>query len=146
METKVIETRIVEDGYAIRRRRECPSCARRFTTFERIDEIYPYIVKRDGRREPYSREKIMNGLKKAFHKRPVSADVIERIADEVEKYVIGLGEKEVPSKVIGEKIMELIKEVDEVAYVRFASVYREFRDADDFIKELEDLKREKGGR
>ncbi|MGB9668200.1 MAG: transcriptional regulator NrdR [Thermosulfidibacteraceae bacterium] len=145
-ETRVIDTRIIEDGYSIKRRRECPTCGRRFTTFERIEERYPYVIKRDGRREPYSREKVMGGLRKAFHKRAISAGEIERIADEVEKYILSTGRREIPSKLIGEKIMELLKITDEVAYVRFASVYREFKDTDDFIKELEDLKRRKGDR
>ncbi len=138
-ETRVVETRSGKDGFSIRRRRECVVCGRRFTTFERIDETMPMVVKKDGRREPYSREKLLTGIRKAFEKRPVSVEKQEEIADEVERYLLNLGEKEVPSRIIGEKVMELIKQVDEVAYVRFASVYRQFKDISDFWEELKKL-------
>lgn len=143
LETRVIETRTTGEGLVIRRRRECPLCQKRFTTFERIEEVFPLVVKRDGRREAYSREKVLEGLRKALHKRPVSADVVEEMVEKIERYILSLGLSEVPSIVIGEKIMELLKETDEVAYVRFASVYRRFKDADDFLKEVEDLKRKR---
>ncbi len=137
--TRVVETRTGKDGFSIRRRRECLSCGRRFTTFEKIDETMPMVVKKDGRREPYNREKLLTGIRKAFEKRPVSVERQEEIVDEVERYLLNLGEKEVPSRVIGEKVMELIREVDEVAYVRFASVYRQFKDISDFWEELKKL-------
>ncbi len=138
-DTRVVETRTGRDGFSIRRRRECIACGRRFTTFERIDETMPMVVKKDGRREPYDREKLLRGIRKAFEKRPVSVERQEEIADEVERFLLNLGEREVPTSVIGEKVMELIKAVDEVAYVRFASVYRQFKDISDFWEELKKL-------
>ncbi|BAT71337.1 transcriptional repressor NrdR [Thermosulfidibacter takaii ABI70S6] len=145
-ETRVVETRAGKDGFSIRRRRECMACGRRFTTFERVDETMPMVIKKDGRREPYNREKILSGIRKAFEKRPVSVEKQEAIVDEVERFLLNLGEKEVPSKVIGEKVMELIKSVDEVAYVRFASVYRQFKDISDFWEELKKLVRDENHR
>ena len=144
-DTKVVETRTGRDGFSIRRRRECMACGRRFTTFERIDDTMPMVVKKDGRREPYNRDKLLAGIRKAFEKRPVSVERQEGIVDEVERYLLNLGEKEVPTRLIGEKVMELIKEVDEVAYVRFASVYRQFRDISDFWEVLKKLVKEQNG-
>jgi len=137
--TKVMETRVSKDGLSIRRRRECVGCGKRFTTLETVELSLPMVVKKDGRREPFNREKILKGLQKAFEKRPVSIEQQEQIVSEVEKFLLSLGEREVSSKVIGEKVIELIKEVDEVAYVRFASVYRQFKDLSDFLEELKGL-------
>ena len=139
LEDKVLDSRMTKDGMVIRRRRECLQCGYRFTTYERAEETMPLVVKKDGRREPYSREKILVGIRKAFEKRPVSARQQEELVDEVERYLLSLGEQEVPSRLIGEKVMELIKGVDQVAYVRFASVYRRFRDLSDFVEELKAL-------
>ncbi len=138
-ESRVLDSRTIKEGTVIRRRRECLECGHRFTTYERAEETIPLVVKKDGRREPYSREKILVGIRKAFEKRPVSAQEQEELVDEVERYLLSLGEKEVSSRLIGERVMELIKKVDQVAYVRFASVYRRFRDLSDFIEELRTL-------
>ncbi len=138
-ENKVIDSRLCRDGHEIRRRRECLFCKRRFTTYERIEEIPLMIIKKDGRREPLSREKLATGLQKACEKRDISINTIETIIDEVERELRESGRKEIPSKVIGEKLMLRLHELDDIAYVRFASVYREFKDVDDFISELESL-------
>ncbi|HHT04728.1 MAG TPA: transcriptional repressor NrdR [Hydrogenispora sp.] len=139
LESKVVDSRSSEEGLAIRRRRECLACERRFTTYERIEEEPLIIIKKDGRREPFKREKIINGLRKACEKRPLSFETFEKIADEVEQAIRKRNETETPSTVIGELIMERLKEIDEVAYVRFASVYRQFKDLDIFMRELEHL-------
>jgi transcriptional repressor NrdR len=135
-EDKVVDSREAQEGRATRRRRECLACGRRFTTYERIDEILPQIVKKDGRREPYDRDKIVKGLEIACQKRPVSREQIEAIVAGVERHLQELGEREVRASVIGEAAMARLKELDPVAYVRFASVYREFRDVKDFVSEL----------
>jgi len=139
LEDRVLDSRMTKDGLVIRRRRECLRCGHRFTTYERAEETMPLVVKKDGRREPYSRDKVLVGIRKAFEKRPVSALQQEELVDDLERYLLSLGEQEVPSRLIGEKLMELIKGVDQVAYVRFASVYRRFRDLTDFIEELRTL-------
>lgn len=139
IEDRVLDSRLVKDGRAIRRRRECLKCGHRFTTYEWVEETMPLVVKKDGRREPYSREKILAGVRKAFEKRPVSVQEQEELVDEVERFLLSTGEKEVSSQRIGEKVMELIKGLDQVAYVRFASVYRQFKDLSDFIEELKAL-------
>ena len=138
-ESKVVDSRSSGEGLAIRRRRECLACERRFTTFERIEEEPLMIIKKDGRREPFNREKIVNGLRKACEKRPLSFETVERIANIVEQEIRKRNENEIPSSVVGELIMEKLKETDEVAYVRFASVYRQFKDLDIFMRELETL-------
>lgn len=138
-ENKVIDSRLCRDGHEIRRRRECLSCKRRFTTYERIEEIPLMIIKKDGRREIFSREKIGSGLKKACEKRNISINTLEAIIDDVERELRESGQKEIPSKMIGEKLMTRLHELDDIAYVRFASVYREFKDVNDFISELESL-------
>ncbi|HHT49027.1 MAG TPA: transcriptional repressor NrdR [Firmicutes bacterium] len=138
-DSKVVDSRSSEEGVAIRRRRECLACERRFTTYERIEEEPLIIIKKDGRREPFNREKILNGLRKACEKRPLSVEALEKITDEVEQAVRKRNENETPSTVIGELIMERLKEIDEVAYVRFASVYRQFKDLDIFMRELQNL-------
>lgn len=135
----MIDSRLSRDGDVTRRRRECSRCERRFTTYERVEEILPLIVKKDGRRETYDRLKVIAGLKKACEKRPISITTIEEAADRIERFLQNLGDKEVPSAVIGEEVMRQLYELDKVAYVRFASVYRSFQDLDAFMQELKDL-------
>ncbi len=127
----------------IRRRRECERCTRRFTTYERVEEMMPLVVKKDGRREAYDRVKIINGLKRACEKRPVSINTIEAIADRIERTIQERGEKEINSSVIGEALMRELHDTDPVAYVRFASVYRSFKDIGEFMVELEELIKER---
>jgi len=138
-ENRVIDSRISKDGGAIRRRRECLGCSRRFTTYEVVEDVMPMVVKKDGRREPYDRMKIKSGLIKACEKRPISMDVIEGIVDRVERACQDTQGKEVSASFIGERVMAALQELDGVAYVRFASVYRQFRDVNDFLDELKDL-------
>ncbi|MBI3312415.1 MAG: transcriptional repressor NrdR [Candidatus Omnitrophica bacterium] len=138
-EEKVIDSREAPDGASIRRRRECESCKRRFTTYERPEESPLLVVKRDGRREPFDRKKILSGVLKACEKRPVSAEQMEQLVDEVERELRQEFEKEVPFTQVGERLMRRLHELDEVAYVRFASVYRSFKDINQFMKELRDL-------
>jgi transcriptional repressor NrdR len=142
---KVVDSREGRDGDSTRRRRECLQCGRRFTTYERIDEIMPLVVKKDGRREQYDRAKVLAGLHKACEKRAVSADTIEEIANNVERRVQESGAREVPSSVVGEAVMASLKDLDDVAYVRFASVYKSFRDIDEFMSELEAIVKERRG-
>ncbi|HSP80771.1 MAG TPA: transcriptional regulator NrdR [Myxococcaceae bacterium] len=138
-ENKVIDSRESHEGSVVRRRRECLQCKRRFTTYERVEEIFPLIVKKDGRRETFDREKVLSGLKRACEKRPVSANQLEETVVSIERMLQGTGEKEVPSSSIGEEVMRRLQTLDEVAYVRFASVYRSFRDISEFMEELKDL-------
>jgi len=145
LEDRVVDSREAGDGQATRRRRECLGCSRRFTTYERIEEILPAVVKKDGRREPFDRKKILEGLVRACQKRPVSSAQIEALIAAVERQVQELGEKEVPSRVVGEAVMARLRELDPVAFVRFASVYRAFEDVGDFMSELEGLAGRKGG-
>ncbi len=135
-ENKVLESRVGGDGDVVRRRRECEACARRFTTYERIEEILPTVVKKSGLREVYDRNKLVHGLRIACNKRPVSTDQIEAIADSVERDLQESGRKEVNSSELGESVMQKLRELDEVAYVRFASVYKSFRDIGEFMMEL----------
>ncbi len=137
---KVVDSREIKNGTEIRRRRECLVCGRRFTTYERIELIPVMVVKKDGSREAFSREKIIKGLLKACEKRPVSMDSLEEIADEIENFAEKERKGEITAKEIGEIIMERLKALDKVAYVRFASVYKEFRDLDEFYREIEVLK------
>lgn len=139
LDNKVIDSRLSKDGRTIRRRRECLKCERRFTTYERLDELLPMVVKKDGRREPFNREKIIEGIKKSCQKRPVSMTRIEEFVDSLEIYLQELGKKEIDSKEIGERVIQSLKDWDEVAYVRFASVYRQFKDINEFMSELEDI-------
>ncbi len=143
IETKVIDSRLSKEGESIRRRRECVSCQARFTTHERIEELYPVVIKKDGRREDFDREKIRRGLDKAFEKRPVSVEDKEALVGRVIRSIQNRGEKEVSSSAIGQKIMEELRSMDEVAYVRFASVYRSFRDVSEFMDELSNLLKER---
>jgi len=138
-EDKVIDSRIAKDQSAIRRRRECLSCNKRFTTFERVEINLPLVIKRDLSRAPYDRHKVENGIRKACEKRPVSQEQIEELVNELEQVLRENGEKEVPVAFIGEHIMASLKELDEVAYIRFASVYRQFKDISEFMQELQDL-------
>ncbi len=141
-ENKVIDSRVSKEGDIIRRRRECDKCGERFTTHERIEEILPLIIKKDLRREEFDRDKIRKGLDKAFEKRQVSVAQKEEIIDRVTKRLRDMGEKEVKSAVIGQAIMDELKNIDQVAYVRFASVYRSFRDVNEFMEELNRLLQE----
>ncbi|MBI3813695.1 MAG: transcriptional repressor NrdR [Nitrospinae bacterium] len=143
MENKVVDSRLSKEGDMIRRRRECLGCSTRFTTYERIEEILPLVIKKDGRREPFDRQKILVGIQKACEKRPIGVEEQENLVDKVIKVVQDGGEKEIPSQLIGEGLMKELHDLDEVAYVRFASVYRSFKDINEFMSELKDMLREK---
>ena len=138
-DTKVLDSRPTEDGQAIRRRRECLDCHRRFTSYERVEEIPIWVVKKDGRREAFDRAKILRGLLTACEKRPISLKALEEAVDHVERSVRDMAQGEVETRVIGELVMQQLRELDEVAYVRFASVYRQFTDIEGFRQELERL-------
>lgn len=138
-DTRVVDSRPAEDGASIRRRRSCDSCGKRFTTYEKVETIPLIIIKKDNAREQYNRMKIENGVIRACYKRPVSADAIEQMVDKIETMVFSLEEKEIESSVIGEMVMDGLKDLDEVAYVRFASVYREFKDVNTFMDELKKI-------
>lgn len=139
IDDKVIDSRMSKEGDVIRRRRECVKCERRFTSYERVEDILPVVVKKDGRREPFDRHKIMTGLQKACEKRPVPYTTLEEVVENIEKEVLALGAKEIKSSYVGEKVMEHLKTLDKIAYVRFASVYREFKDINDFMEEVKVL-------
>src|SRR5207302_6954138 len=134
---------MAKEGEVIRRRRECLGCKRRYTTYERVEESLPVVVKKDGRRESFDRAKILAGLKKACEKRPISIATIEAVADRIEKRVQEMGETEIQSRTVGEEVMRELHQLDQIAYVRFASVYREFKDIDQFMDELKALGRER---
>lgn len=138
-EDKVIDSRSSKDGDVIRRRRECLKCEDRFTSYERIEEIMPLVIKKDGRRESFDRQKILQGLEKACEKRPIGVETREELVIKIEKKLKELGEKEVPCSWIGGEVMAGLKGIDEVAYVRFASVYRQFKDIKEFMEELKGL-------
>ncbi len=138
-EDKVVDSRTTTDGSAIRRRRECLSCEKRFTTYEHVEEQPLMVIKKDGRREPFDRSKLITGLVKACEKRPVSMEQIEHLVDEIERDLSRRFEREAPSTEIGERVMRRLHDIDPVAYVRFASVYREFKDAEQFMRELNEL-------
>ncbi|MBE0427702.1 MAG: transcriptional repressor NrdR [Nitrospirae bacterium] len=139
LEDKVIDSRTSREGSAIRRRRECLKCNKRFTSYERVEDIIPMVVKKDGRREPFERLKILTGLKKACEKRPIGIETLEGITDAIEKKLIGLSVKEIQSTWIGEEVMSSLRELDKVAYVRFASVYRQFKDINELMNEVKTL-------
>jgi transcriptional repressor NrdR len=145
LENKVIDSRLSNQGAVIRRRRECLGCQRRFTTYERVEEILPMVVKKDGRREGYARAKVLEGLKLACQKRPVSSEQLDEVVDRIERRLQETGDKEVPASVIGEAVMKELSKLDEVAYVRFASVYRSFKDLGEFMSELKELIHERKG-
>ncbi len=138
-DTRVLDSRDSNEGAVIRRRRECEACKRRFTTYERVDELNPLVIKKDGRREAFDRDKLLMGLKKACEKRPVSVEQLEEIITSIERTLQESGEKEIPSTMIGEAVMQKLPALDEVAYVRFASVYRSFRDIAEFMDELKEI-------
>lgn len=138
-DSKVIDSRVSKDGGIIRRRRECEGCGKRFTTYERVEEPLPVVVKKDGRREAFDRIKIAGGIKKACEKRPVSTETIEAMVDTVERWALDQGEAEISSAKIGERVMAELHKLDEIAYVRFASVYRSFKDINEFMSELSEL-------
>jgi len=140
-ETKVIDSRLVSDGGQIRRRRECLSCHERFTTFEAAELLMPRIVKQDGTREPFNEEKLRSGFSRALEKRPVSVEDIEASITNIKRGLQSLGEREVKSLEVGERVMEALRNLDEVAYVRFASVYRSFQDLSEFQEEIDKLKK-----
>ncbi|PLX92518.1 MAG: transcriptional regulator NrdR [Desulfuromonas sp.] len=138
-DTRVIDSRLGKEGNNIRRRRECMACGKRFTTYERIEESLPLVVKKDGRREPFDRVKIIAGMQRACEKRPVSISTIERMVEKLESTLQESGEKEVDACRIGQAVMDALHDIDEVAYVRFASVYRQFRDINEFMAELKEI-------
>lgn len=143
LDSKVLDSRQTEEGASIRRRRECSSCQKRFTTYERVEELPFLVIKRDGGREAFSRTKILNGILRACEKRPISLDVIEKTVDEIERQIRSGPDREVASELIGELVMDKLRELDDVAYVRFASVYRQFKDVDNFIEEVQQLRQDK---
>jgi transcriptional repressor NrdR len=143
MDSRVVDSRLAAGGTVTWRRRECDGCKRRFTTYERVEHTLPTVVKKDGERVPFEREKVLRSLRIACNKRPVSADALEEHAEALERELAESGEKEVPSLVIGERVMQRLKTLDDVAYVRFASVYRSFRDIDEFMVEMSKLVRSK---
>ena len=134
--TKVIDSRPAEDNNCIRRRRQCDICGKRFTTYEKIETVPLVVIKKDNNREPYDRNKIQDGILRSCHKRPVSVNTISRLVNEIETSLYNMDEKEIPTSVIGEMVMDKLKDIDAVAYVRFASVYREFKDINTFMNEL----------
>src|SRR3989339_501490 len=146
LEDKVIDSRTSKEGDAIRRRRECLKCGKSFTSYERVEDIVPMVVKKDGRREPFDRPKILRGLEKAYEKRPVSVELLEGIVDSIEKKLLNLGVKEIQSTWVGEEVMSSLRELDKVAYVRFASVYRQFKDISELMNEVKTLFEQKGSK
>lgn len=144
-DTKVIDSRAQDDNSVIRRRRVCEKCGKRFTTYERVDMIPITVIKRDGTREIFDKAKLQNGIMKSCNKRPVTAQQILKLVDDIENTLAGSGEREVESKQLGNMVIERLKDLDEVAYVRFASVYRQFKDINSFIDELEKMLHEKNG-
>jgi transcriptional repressor NrdR len=145
-DTKVIDSRLGREGNNIRRRRECVDCERRFTTYERVEETLPLVVKKDGRREPFDRLKIISGMQRACEKRPVSIATIEKMVDRLEVTLQESGEKEIEASRIGKAVMDALHDIDEVAYVRFASVYRQFKDINEFMAELKEILAKDEGR
>lgn len=141
MDSRVVDSRLASGGAATWRRRECDQCKRRFTTYERVELVLPTIVKKDGTRQPFMREKVLRSLRIACSKRPVSGEQLDELAGSIEQELSLIGEKEVPAQLIGERVMARLKEMDEVAYVRFASVYKSFRDIDEFMAEVGTLVR-----
>jgi transcriptional repressor NrdR len=139
IDDRVIDSRLGKDNTVIRRRRQCLTCNKRFTTYEKIEEVLPLVVKKDGRRESFDRRKIVEGMRRACEKRPISIDRIETVADSIEQELMDRPEKEIDVKFIGERIMEELQRMDDVAYVRFASVYRSFRDIEEFMREIKEL-------
>ena len=143
MENKVIDSRLNKEGDITRRRRECLNCGDRFTTYERIEKTLPFVIKKDGRREEFDSEKILIGIKKACQKRPVSLEQLESLVDRVERFFQDQGEKEISAVEVGEKVVKELYAMDDVAYVRFASVYRSFKDVNEFMVELKEVLKNK---
>ncbi len=143
-DTKVIDSRLVADGDQVRRRRECADCKDRFTTYELAELLMPRVIKQDESREPFDEEKLRSGLHRSLEKRPVSVEQIEAALSQIKRYLQSTGEREISSRLIGEKVMEQLRELDDVAYVRFASVYRSFQDLNEFRAELDRLEQESG--
>ena len=143
VESKVIDSRVSTAADVTRRRRECEKCQRRFTTYERVEEVLPLVAKRDGRREMFDRQKVLLGMRKACEKRPISLETIEGAVDQIERDLIDSGDKEVSATSVGERVMRHLRRLDDIAYVRFASVYRSFRDVDEFLSELGKLVKER---
>jgi transcriptional repressor NrdR len=139
LDNKVTDSRLSQGDEVIRRRRECEGCGRRFTTYERIELVLPMVVKKDGRRESFDRMKVLAGLRRACEKRPVSTEMLDGLVDQIERALVESGDKEIDSSVIGEQVMQRLREIDQVAYVRFASVYRSFKDIHEFMTELSQL-------
>ena len=139
IENKVIDSRMTKEGHSVRRRRECLGCNHRFTTYERVEEVPLVLIKKDGRRETFDRTKVLAGMQKACEKRNISINALEESVDELARELQEMGEKEIPSSVVGSRIMTKLQGLDDVAYVRFASGYREFKDINDFMSELKDL-------
>jgi transcriptional repressor NrdR len=135
-ENRVIDSRLSQGGEVTRRRRECEKCGRRYTTYERVEQILPMVLKRDGRREPFDRVKLLQGIRRAVVKRPVDAEAVEAIVDSLERTLLESGDREITSQALGEAILARLKDLDPVAYIRFASVYRQFGDLDEFVAEL----------
>ncbi len=146
MENKVIDSRLSKDGQAIRRRRECNDCGKRFTSYERIEEVLPMVIKSDGRREPFDHAKIVTGVRAACEKRPVPLSDIEELVDDIEKQLQETGEKEVDAFTIGEEVLVRLAEIDDVAYIRYASIFRNFGDLEEFARELNALIEERARR
>jgi transcriptional repressor NrdR len=140
LDNRVIDSRLSAGGEVTRRRRECDGCGRRYTTYERVEQVLPFVVKKDGRREPFDRAKLLAGLQRACQKRPVSSEALERLVDVIERGLVESGEKETTSRAVGEKVLVALRDIDRVAYVRFASVYRSFDDVEQFMAELRDLR------
>ena len=140
-DTKVIDSRLVSDGHQVRRRRECNQCKERFTTFESAELVMPRIIKSDGSREPFNEDKLMGGVHRALEKRPVSTEAVDKAVNQIMSQLRATGEREVPSKMLGELVMEALKNLDKVAYVRFASVYRSFKDVKEFGEEIAKLEK-----
>jgi len=138
-DSRVVDSRAIDNGTSIRRRRECPSCGRRFTTYEKYEETPLLVTKKDGRRELFDSQKLLNGLIKAFEKRPISYDRIQGIANEIEREIRSKGETEISTGVIGETVMKYLEKIDQIAYVRFASVYRQFADVNNFMQEIQKM-------
>ena len=138
-DSKVIDSRPAEDGSSIRRRRQCNGCKKRFTTYEKVETIPLIVIKKDNNREPYDRQKIVSGILRSCHKRPISADQINRLVDEIETEIFNREDREIPAQEIGEIVMSRLKDLDAVAYVRFASVYREFKDVNTFMDEIKKI-------
>lgn len=145
LESKVIDSRLGALGDVTRRRRECESCARRFTTYERVEDVLPLVVKKDMRREPFDRQKLLAGVRKACDKRAISLERLDQLADQIERDLVETGEREVAATDVGERVMTALRKLDQVAYVRFASVYRSFKDIDEFRAELDRIRPEREG-